>query len=53
MSRKVNIKMSESLINEARKIAKNKFPLREFETYSNVVREAIIDFIKMNQEWSE
>ena len=40
------LKIEENLLDEVKSIAKNKFPLRNIDSYAEATREALIEFAK-------
>ena len=50
---KININVEQSLADEVKIITKKKFPLRKIEFYSEAIKEALIDFVRKNQEYKE
>ncbi len=49
MSKEITLKIDQKLLDKVKTITKNKFSLRNINSYAEAVREALIDFIKKNQ----
>lgn len=51
LSREINLKIDQDLLDEIKEITQNKYPLRKISSYAEATREALIDFIKKNQRY--
>ena len=49
MSDVINAKIRKNLAEKVLTIAKQKFPLRNVDNYTEAIREALIEFVKSNQ----
>ena len=52
MSKKINLKINQDLMEEVKSIAANKWPRRKITTYSGAIIEALIEFVKRNQKFN-
>ena len=51
MSKEINLKIDQKLLNKVKTITKNKFPLRNITSYAEAVREALIEFVNKNPKF--
>ena len=51
MSKEINLKIDQKLLDKVKTITKNKFPLRNITSYAEAVREALIEFVKKNSKF--
>ena len=51
MSKEINLKIDQDLLDEVKEITQNKYPLRKISSYAEATREALIDFVKKNQRY--
>jgi len=51
LSKEINLKIDQDLLDEVKEITQNKYPLRKISSYAEATREALIDFIKKNQRY--
>lgn len=52
LSENTTLKIDTELLEQVKRIAQNKYPLRKIEFYSEAVREALIEFIKKNSRYN-
>lgn len=52
-SKKITLKINEDLLSQVKAIAKNKFNLREIDSYAEATREGLLEFIKKNKKYLE
>jgi len=51
LSKEINLKIDQKLLDKVKIITKNKFPLRNITSYAEAVREALIEFVKKNPKY--
>lgn len=51
MSKEINLKIDQDLLDEVKEITQNKYPIRKISSYAEATREALIDFVKKNQRY--
>lgn len=50
MSKLINFKVEQTILDKVVKIAKKKYPLRGIDNYAKAIREALIDFVNKNKK---
>ena len=45
-----SVQLDRTLVEQVKEIARNKFPLRNINSYAEATREALIEFVKRNQK---
>lgn len=53
MSKEINLKIDQDLLDKIREIAQKKNPLRKISTYAEATRESLIEFIEKNKKFLE
>ena len=53
MSKEINLKIDQKLLDKVKIITKNKFPLRNITSYAEATREALIEYVKKNQKYQK
>ena len=46
-----SVQLDRALVEQVKEIARNKFPLRNINSYAEATREALIEFVKSNQKY--